>query len=216
MVKFKQLSEQRQLEIAHESVDAIDWTEHVIGVYKTLLALNGFDDADIEFQGFWSQGDGASFTCSSVDFEKFWNENWKEFTFTFTGGEIDYEPEIAEAVDMFDILPPFFIKNLVKEGFFNGKITRASNHYVHSKTIALELHMESYSVVDEGDDPDFDCREFTKEEEDELNAFEIYLEVFVDKYIENISNTIYKALEKEYNDYIKGTLETYKKQNDLW
>lgn len=47
-----------------------DWYSPVIEGWKENLENVGFPDADIEFSGFWSQGDGASFTCESLDMEK--------------------------------------------------------------------------------------------------------------------------------------------------
>lgn len=38
------------------------WWDSVYDDAKTVLRLLGFDDVDISFTGFWSQGDGASFT----------------------------------------------------------------------------------------------------------------------------------------------------------
>jgi len=39
-----------------------DWWDHTYDTWKSALAQIGFDNADISFSGFWSQGDGASFT----------------------------------------------------------------------------------------------------------------------------------------------------------
>jgi hypothetical protein len=41
------------------------------------LIAQGFNEARIMFSGFASQGDGACFTCSSIDFNKFLNGKYK-------------------------------------------------------------------------------------------------------------------------------------------
>lgn len=46
-----------------------DWWDCTVETWKNALAEIGFLDADIRFSGFWSQGDGASFTAS-IDAEK--------------------------------------------------------------------------------------------------------------------------------------------------
>lgn len=47
------------------------WSEHIIDEWKEELDKMGFPDADISWSGFWSQGDGASFTSSGFDLDKF-------------------------------------------------------------------------------------------------------------------------------------------------
>jgi hypothetical protein len=53
------------------------WSEITLDDWKETLTEMGFgydkDSVDISFSGFWSQGDGASFTCKSFDFDKFCN-----------------------------------------------------------------------------------------------------------------------------------------------
>jgi hypothetical protein len=39
-----------------------DWWEYTVEDAKRIGALLGLEDMDIQFSGFWSQGDGASFT----------------------------------------------------------------------------------------------------------------------------------------------------------
>jgi hypothetical protein len=45
------------------------WYEYVYDTWAAALAQIGFENAKIEFSGFWSQGDGASFTAD-IDVEK--------------------------------------------------------------------------------------------------------------------------------------------------
>lgn len=47
-----------------------DWWEYVIDEWKEELKGMGFDNVDISFSGFSSQGDGASFTGNHFDFVK--------------------------------------------------------------------------------------------------------------------------------------------------
>ena len=46
-----------------------DWWEFVYDAWKEKLEEQGYDDPNIQFSGFWSQGDGASFSAT-VDVAK--------------------------------------------------------------------------------------------------------------------------------------------------
>lgn len=51
------------------------WSEYTLDDWKEFLTDMGFgydtDHVEIGYSGFWSQGDGASFTCKTFDFAKF-------------------------------------------------------------------------------------------------------------------------------------------------
>lgn len=47
------------------------WSESVIGEWRWLLFNKGFNDVEINWSGFSSQGDGASFTAKSIDMRKY-------------------------------------------------------------------------------------------------------------------------------------------------
>jgi len=56
---------------AREGLFGSDWYNLVIEDWQQFLSDIGFDDSEIAFSGFSSQGDGASFTCKSFDLTKF-------------------------------------------------------------------------------------------------------------------------------------------------
>lgn len=49
------------------------FSEPVIEDWKARLEKKGFNDPEISWSGFSSQGDGASFTCKSIDFKKYYS-----------------------------------------------------------------------------------------------------------------------------------------------
>ena len=57
------------------NVEVDFWYEGIIYNHTQKLKSLGFNDVKIAFTGFGSQGDGASFTCESIDFEKWLSEN---------------------------------------------------------------------------------------------------------------------------------------------
>jgi hypothetical protein len=54
-----------------DSSDSEAYSESVIVEWKWLLDKKGFKGVDIHWSGFWSQGDGASFTARYIDFSEF-------------------------------------------------------------------------------------------------------------------------------------------------
>lgn len=74
--KFDTLPDERAKETARDwfregCCDDSFWYEHIYEEWKAELESMGFGDPDINFSGFSSQGDGASFTCTSFDFIKY-------------------------------------------------------------------------------------------------------------------------------------------------
>jgi hypothetical protein len=53
------------------NVDDDFWYKFSLEEWEDKLQDLGFDNPNISFSGFYSQGDGASFTCKSVDVDKF-------------------------------------------------------------------------------------------------------------------------------------------------
>lgn len=80
-----------------------EWWDHVYDEWKAELEDMGFDDVDINFTGFYSQGDGASFTAKSFDFMKWaeWfmsNKPW-EIGHPYTDELHQQQPPVTESVD---------------------------------------------------------------------------------------------------------------------
>ena len=48
----------------------MDWYDFIFDDFKEQIEKIGLTDVEIQFTGFWSQGDGASFTCRSFDIGK--------------------------------------------------------------------------------------------------------------------------------------------------
>lgn len=76
--KYDQLNERakkRARDWYREGIDqnGYPWYDYIIDDWKTRLAAKGFEDVDIQFSGFYSQGDGASFTGYIDDWDKFFN-----------------------------------------------------------------------------------------------------------------------------------------------
>lgn len=127
--KFSELPKAIQEKVIEKEREAITedsfWHECVTNEWAEFLAQVGFEDAQIAFSGFWSQGDGASFTAS-CDVEKliaFFTKGIEKddcFKVSHTGeGE---HPEFA-GIDSNDI---------------SLSVKRTSHHYSHENTCSVD------------------------------------------------------------------------------
>lgn len=102
----------------HRDINIEDyWHEFLLDEFKEQLEIAGFYDIEISYSGFWSQGDGLSFTGK-------FNNNWIE------SGEIYYE-SIKD-----------FLKYIqFKHCYFS--ISRISHHYYHENTVTISSDLDS-------------------------------------------------------------------------
>lgn len=94
-----------------------DWYEPVYEGFEELAAEYGIKVDDMSFSGFYSQGDGASFTGEIVDFKKF-----------------------AEKTGLKRLVP--FSKAI--EYNLEMKITRVTYQYYHSNTVEADIRDGGY------------------------------------------------------------------------
>lgn len=88
--RFNALSERDQDAILDEHRDwnvDHDWWEFQYGMFKEAMMNRGFYVDSIRFSGFWSQGDGASFTGHVHHFAAFWSAH--EITMPFVQEMLD-------------------------------------------------------------------------------------------------------------------------------
>lgn len=119
--KFNELSEKAKQKVREwycENIMIDDWYYSVYEGAKMDGAERGFEIEDIRFSGFWSQGDGASWT-GSVHLPKF-----LEWLCT----QDAYEPLHHRIV-------PFI--ELMKDGWVEQRVAvnRTGYHYVHENTV---------------------------------------------------------------------------------
>ena len=65
--KFKELPKEAQAKAIKNyndiNVDHEDWSEYILEDKKEELEKLGYNEVEINYSGFWSQDDGASFTA---------------------------------------------------------------------------------------------------------------------------------------------------------
>lgn len=98
-----------------------DWWDSEYDWWKGQLQDRGFNNVDISFSGFGSQGDGASFTAD-IDVEKF----------------IRFHKVSKKFASLLAV---------IRNGhYISASVTRYSSHYVHSKTIRGNVDLEYQSA----------------------------------------------------------------------
>lgn len=153
------------------NVEDFEWWDSVVHEEEISLEELGLKEAEIAFSGFASQGDGASFTCSTSRMEDVISKlGWSE---TY--------PTILEAI--------------AKGAYGSVWMKRVNRHYVHENTVESYVELEDVGslqdIIEEGGE---DFEQFSRKIDEELNEFEASLE----QWRETKSREIYRKLEKEY------------------
>ncbi len=123
IMKFEELNEQQQEDAIEKNrninVDFEEWHDFVKEDHHSKLEEVGFSGVESAYSGFWSQGDGASFTANSLDIEKFLRAT-KRWTY--------YRP----------------LHEMIRINEIWAKVVRTTHHYCHENTTQAELHGEHY------------------------------------------------------------------------
>lgn len=97
------------------NVEHIEWWDGVYDDFTCDMAAKGIHVYDMNFSGFWSQGDGASFTGYISNNKMFFDQH----------GLVESYPWLA--------------KLLSHDGEFTLTIERTGHHYVHENTVGVDL-----------------------------------------------------------------------------
>jgi len=101
-----------------------DWYADTIDDQKTILETLGWTDTDIQFSGFWSQGDGASFTGAWK-----YRPDWREALAKYAPQD-EAAKKFGEALAKY--APPY------TEEDTSFRIVRQSSHYSHENTVGAD------------------------------------------------------------------------------
>lgn len=128
--KFDELSEESKQKAIEKNrdfyTDFNDWHEFVIDDWKTRLEAIGFNEPVIRFSGFWSQGDGASFTCKSIDLEKLLSA-------------------VAQCNNSHAVRTLELCMILAENDLMQAGIADLHSNYAHERTVRLVVEQLTYS-----------------------------------------------------------------------
>jgi hypothetical protein len=155
-------------------VDSWDWSEERVAEWRATLKDRGIYNPRINFSGFWSQGDGASFTGSVDNPEKFLQDHFPDQT--------------------------KYLQWAARRGCVSISLSR--DHvcrYYHERSVVVVCEFDYYpDVYESGPDPlEIATAEvYLKLAREELNNLQSSIEdLFV-----SWMREIYKSLEDEYED----------------
>jgi len=161
-----------------------DWSEYILENWKSALEQIGFCDPVIQFTGFSSQGDGASFTATLNPERLIWFQTHKikaknciEPT-KRTGEKEDFLPYAVHHLNGSYGYDKHFTKLKRWKDFIYGKVVRGASRYSHENTCSVEL----------------DRCEFPEKMDGVLNDWQTSIE----ELRRDLCRIIYKCLEKEY------------------
>lgn len=162
-------------------VEIGDWWDCVFSEWKDRLDQMGFENADIRFSGFWSQGDGASFTAYCDD-QKILNTLF-----------------MCNERNIGDLKRWRLWFEMVENGpYFRFDIRRIDNRYVHANSVVGEVEEDmscfTHKIYEAFNNKG--QKYYTSVFDEKLNI-EFLGEMFND-FVRDICREIYSSLEKEY------------------
>lgn len=184
----KALDELRDLNVQYDG-----WHDDVIDQFKEDMEMLGLSDVEVSYSGFFSQGDGASFTADVSDTEVFMKEalglesdEWLDM-----GDGIKPKDELdALRSDLLDI--GFDTREKLTPENFIISIIRTSSRYSHENTIEGDVDIEDIPESIEDEFP--------------LYKYQDMIQNKVTNWAREKSKKLYRDLEKEY-DYLTSDEE---------
>jgi hypothetical protein len=167
------------------------WYEDVVSNFESNLEDLGLENIKCNFTGFWSQGDGASFTGKVWDVEKFFKDalqlksnEWFKYK-----EDIEKPHRLKDLMDVFQELGFNDKMNpLTPDDFWINIERNSSSRYYHENTIAAELDV---------DEP-LEGRGLTPEQNRECNKWLESLSDQITGWARTKSKELYSELEQEY------------------
>lgn len=171
------------------NVDYQDWHDPVIEEFEEDMKELGLEDVIVEYSGFYSQGDGASFTARVYDEEKFFRDALGITNSTEFLDMCDDEDTSKEDDDLRQLMGDlrnigYDTREKLKPEDLYINIERISSRYSHENTIAASVEMEELDIED--DDRDWD-------------KFRDEMESIVTDWARDESQELYRTLEKDWD-----------------
>ncbi len=131
--KVSKMAVERARTWLQEAATDFDWYSDVLDIWKDALDQIGFENGEIGFSGFWSQGDGASFTAT-VDFEKLvaFLADTTEAKDRIEGR--DFRPYVVHLIGGKPTNRKYRRLLLVPDRIQDVAVERTSHHYSHERT----------------------------------------------------------------------------------
>jgi hypothetical protein len=180
--KTNALEEMRDINIEYQ-----DWHEPIIEDFEEQMKELGVADVEVSYSGFYSQGDGASFTGGVFDTKTFMSKalGLKDTEWLDMGEEEKPEDEGSRLrADLLDI--GFDTREKLTPDNFYIKIERLSDRYSHENTIEGRVSIEDVPESIEDEIP--------------YQTIESEIEDKVTNWARSESKDLYRNLERYYDE----------------
>lgn len=142
-----------------------DWHNGVIDNFKEALEAHGFYDVDVLYTGFWSQGDGASWTSeSNVTLEQCVKNAQATGYLALLSQHLCTADHCRDKESVCLVchnsrhevlkfpMPPRHVRRL-KDADWSFQVVRRQSmpHYVHENTVAVDVSSHTFGYVDPKD-----------------------------------------------------------------
>ena len=171
---FNELSDEAKTKAINSERNSDNLEYHYSGeveYYQDVLKHIGFTNVEISFSGFYSQGDGASFTAdydsSLINIDELKNHNTEIYSLMARNDSV------------------FGASGLTSDNRITANVKRISHHYSHHNTVSVEA-----ITINGNYWGDIDCKKTD-------TAFEA-VENYLDSLKDDICYIIYNNLEREY------------------
>ena len=127
------------------NVDYDGWEDGVTEGFREDMREIGIDDIDISFSGFYSQGDGASFTSEDIDTRKLFNAAGIKSSDALDM-EVEDERSKGENKEFYDLLDTMedigqLSRNRIKPEEIKVTIERIDSRYFHYNTVKANIEI---------------------------------------------------------------------------
>jgi hypothetical protein len=190
---FEELSPEAQKHAIEENkdinIDYEGWEDGVTEGFKEDMEEIGISDIEISYSGFFSQGDGASFTSEDIDTRELFNAAGIKSTDALDMEVENRDDKDKEFYDLLDTLEDVGLVDRVRIKPDDLKVTieRGSSRYYHENTVS--------ATVEIWEEP---------EGWEEPGRFIENLEKQITDFIRGKCRELYSSLEKEYNYLTSG------------
>ena len=188
---FEELSPEAKINALDEmrdiNVEYTEWHQPVVDDFEEEMKELGLEEVEVQYSGFYSQGDGASFTGEVYDTKTFMSKalGLKDTEWLDMGGEEKPEDEDSRLrADLLDI--GFDTREKLTPDNFRIAIDRISSRYAHENTIE--------GRVDIDDIPE------SIEDEVPTEAIVGEIEEKVTDWARSEAKTLYRKLEKYFDE----------------
>jgi hypothetical protein len=172
------------------NTDYIDWHDPIIEGFEEDMKELGLKDVEVEYSGFYSQGDGASFTAR-VDDEELFLKNALDIKasteFLDMGETEDTSKEDDELRQLMGDLRNvgYDTREKLSPEDIYMEIVRTSSRYSHENTIEASVEIEELDIEADGRDWD---------------KFQVEMESMITDWARDESRELYQRLEKYYEE----------------